>query len=127
MREYSRTRESYCIAVVDIYCRGNIYYERSSSPPWPALRLLERQVGDPPSDNADKNRVKKAKQYVLVARIAYRTSDVVLSVQPALHAASLFSAGLKKLAADRDGKHGTPEVWNQDELHRKDNWLCMLS
>lgn len=51
-----------------------------------------------------------------MARIAYRTSDVVLSVQPALHSASLFSAHLKQLAADHERSvlsHGTPEVWTK--------------
>ena len=38
---------------------------------------------------------------ILVARVAYLTSDVVLSVQPALQTDSLFSKSLKALKANK--------------------------
>jgi hypothetical protein len=50
---------------------------------------------------------------VLVARIAYLSSDVILSVQPALHADSIFSPSLKRLAAANVQavlSQGAPEV-----------------
>lgn len=49
----------------------------------------------------------------IAARIAYLTSDVVLSVQPALQTDSLFSKSLKALKASKATgilSKGTPEV-----------------
>lgn len=50
---------------------------------------------------------------ISVARVAYLTSDVVLSVQPALQTDSLFSKPLKALKANKTQNvlsKGAPEV-----------------
>ena len=68
---------------------------------------------------------------ILVARVAYLTSDVVLSVQPALQTDSLFSKPLKALKANKASNvfsKGTSEVGGlQFHLYRirSDRWECV--
>ena len=52
-------------------------------------------------------------ELISVARVAYLTSDIVLSVQPALQTDSLFSKSLKALKASKTQNvlsKGAPEV-----------------
>lgn len=56
-----------------------------------------------------------------VARVAYLTSDVVLSVQPALQTDTLFSKRLKSLKANKAQNvlsKGTPEVCGSNSCWR---------